>query len=103
MNKIDSPNFAEIWDKYEKQRLNSDYDYNASYKNYSLCQMHRQAALIRLVLFMKLKGQRVILEKVRVEYSRIKMFLDLSELRTYRVVGEALYQIWEEEYQKYRC
>lgn len=101
MNKIDSPNFAEIWDKYEKQRLNSDYDYNASYKNYSLCQMHRQAALIRLVLFMKLKGQRVILEKVRVEYSRIKMFLDLSELRTYRVVGEALYQIWEEEYSAY--
>ena len=101
MNKIDSPNFANIWDRYEKQRLNSDYDYNASYQTYSLCQMHRQAALIRLVLFMKLREQRMILEKVWVNYERIKNVLDLSELEQYKVSGTRLYEIWKEDFAAY--
>ena len=88
MNRINSNDFARIWNGYEERRLNGEYEYNETYKTYSLSQLHRQAALIRLILFMKLRNQKMVLDKVKVKYENIKMQLNLSELFQYKIKVE---------------
>lgn len=57
MNQIDNPKFDRIFEGYEANRLQKNISYSAKYKNDRLCHMWRQAALIRLFLFVHLKGE----------------------------------------------
>ncbi len=57
MNEIDNPKFDKVFERYDENRLQKNISYNTKYKNNILCHMWRQAAVIRLYLFAKLKGE----------------------------------------------
>lgn len=62
MNQVDNCEFDELFEKYDKERLQKNLNFNAHYNTGKLSHMWRQAALIRLLLFSLLKDDILNLE-----------------------------------------
>lgn len=57
MNQVGNLEFEKEFENYETNRLQKNISYNVKYKSGRLSHMWRQAALIRLFFFVKLKGE----------------------------------------------
>ena len=62
MNQVDNNKFDELFERYEKERLQKNLNFNAHYNARKLSHMWRQAALIRLFLFSVLKNDILDIE-----------------------------------------
>lgn len=83
MNHIASAGFAEKLKQYEKRRLFHAHEYNADYADETLMHMHRQAALIRFLLFMKLSGRRITVGSCMIQAAALETYLDYRALDIY--------------------
>lgn len=106
MNDIGNPRFDEILARYDDRRLSGKMNYNSKYGEVSLYFMCMQAALIRLVLFLWLRGRRFVLDKCSVDADYLKTFFDYQKLGKVSWKREELRKRREERsgrYQKVAC
>lgn len=102
MNDIDNPAFHKILGRYDERRLNGKYSYNPAYEEESLSLMYKQAALIRLVLYMKLSGKRFILGSCSMDANMLKEYLDYRNLGKYQWNRRNMQEWFAEKYSQYR-
>ena len=101
MNQIDNQDFARILDGYDSNRLHKNVNYDVHYAPNGLVTMWKQAVLIRLMLFAKLKEDYIDYERT---YFPIEVLLEhCKDQRSFmcKLEGKedgrvALEEYWEE-------
>lgn len=80
MNDLDNPQFNRLLDQYDVGRQHGKASYNPQYQAETLNIMRIQAALIRVVLFMKLSGRWVRFENYSIQSALAEKELNYDKL-----------------------
>ncbi len=102
MNDLDNPQFSRILEEYDNRRLSRKVNYNPRYGEDTLPFMHIQAALIRLVLYMWIRGRRFVIGNCCVDADYVKTFFDYKKLSKKSWNRQALKQSRKEEFGGYK-
>ncbi len=81
MNHISRVQYRETLIKYDKQRLSSNIHYSGHSKSEPLYVMHRQAALIRALLYAKLTGKIFHVHEYYIPSNQIREWLDDNRVK----------------------
>lgn len=83
MNHISRVQYRETLISYDKQRLSSNIHYSGHSKSEPLYVMHRQAALIRVLLYAKLTGKIFRTHEYYIPSNQIREWLDYDKFNQY--------------------
>lgn len=101
MNQINNRRFRRKLESYEKYRLSRSYSHNSNYQEETLAVMHRQAALIRYLLFLKLRGRPLILEEYRMNMETLRRIISLEGIQDFSLCIGKMRQIRENHFRIY--